>query len=238
MKALILAAGLGTRLGLENIPKPMYAIAGKPILEHNIMLLKKHNIKDICINLHYLPDVIKNYFNDGTKWGVNIQYSYEKELLGTSGTVKSLSWFWDKSPFFVIYGDNFTNVNLTEMFNFHLSSKGAVTIAVFDPQKVPNSGIAGGYVLLDKNNKLFSFIEGGESQVNGYVNAGIYVLEPEILDMIPRNMFSDFGKDIFPKLLEKGYLVNGYLTNSFVIAVDTKEALELANQVIKKERIS
>src|SRR3989338_2790140 len=99
MKAIVLGAGLGTRLKLQDIPKPMYKITDKPILEHNILLLRKHNVKDICINLHHMPEVIKNYFEDGKKFGVKIQYSFEEHLLGTSGAVKNIEWFWNKEPF-------------------------------------------------------------------------------------------------------------------------------------------
>ena len=230
MKAMILAAGLGTRLGFVDIPKPMYEIEGKPVLEHNILLLKKHGIKNICINLHYLPEVIKDYFQNGKKWDVEIKYSFEKDLLGTSGAVKNVKSFWNDGPFFVVYGDNFTNINFTEMFNFHKSCKALATIALFDPVKVVNSGIAGSYVEMDKNNRLVSFIEGQGIKKNGYVNAGVYILEPEILDMIPDNTPSDFGRDIFPKILSSGYLINGYLTSSFVFAFDTKDALEATNK--------
>ena len=232
MKALILAAGLGKRLGLQNIPKPMYKLAGKPILEHNILLLRKHNIREICINLHHFPEVIKKYFNDGSNWGVKIQYSFEKELLGTSGAVKNIESFWDKKRFFIVYGDNYTNVNLTEMLSAHLSTKSLATIAIFDPSKTVNSGVAGGYILLDQNNKILSFTEGKRSQIGGYVNAGVYILEPAILDMIPNKAFSDFGKDIFPEVINKGFLLTGYVTSDFVMAVDTKEALDLTEKTL------
>lgn len=232
MKAIILAAGLGKRLGLENIPKPMYKINGKPILEYNILLLKNHNIKDICINLHYKGEIIKEYFGDGNKWGVKIEYSPEEKLLGTSGAVKNIEGFFDREPFFVIYGDNYTNIDLTNMLNSHHQMKPTATIAMFDPKKVPNSDIAGGVITMDENNTITSFIEGKESKASRYVNAGVYVLESEVLGMIPKDTYSDFGNDIFPKLLRDKKLMKGYLTNSFVFAIDTKEALERAKKVV------
>lgn len=232
MKALILAAGLGKRLGLKDVPKPMCIIAGKPILEHNILLLKKHFVEDICINLHFLPDVIKSYFADGGKWGVKIQYSFEKELLGTSGSIKNIERFWNKEPFFVIYGDNYTNVDLTSMLHEHNLFKPLVTIALFDPKKVKNSGIFGGFVTMNKNNRLLSFIEGKKDMPSSYVNAGVYILEPEVLDLIPGDRASDFGSDIFPTLIEKGYLINGYETSDIVIAFDTLEALEYGRKIM------
>ena len=235
MKALILAAGIGSRLGLDDIPKPMYEIAGKPVLEHNVLLCKKHNVKDICINLHHKPEAIKNYFGDGAKWNVKISYSFEEKLLGTSGAVKNVQRFWDSLPFFVIYGDNYTEINLSEMLNEHRVSEPLGTVAVFDREKVKNSGIAGGCIKIDENKNLISFVEGeGEGQGQGYVNAGVYILKPEILDMIPSGS-SDFGRDIFPSLVKKGHKLRAYVTESFVIAIDTKEALQAARKVLNKE---
>lgn len=241
MKALILAAGLGSRLGLKDLPKPMYEINSKPILEHNILLLKKHNIKEICINLHYKSDIIKNYFGDGSKWEVTIQYSPEKELLGTSGTVKDIKWFWGDSdePFFVLYGDNYTNIDLTEMLHFHNLSKPISTIALFDPKTTANSGIAGGLIQIDQNNSLISFTEGSRDVINhasgGYVNAGVYVLERKILDMIPEKAPSDFGRDVFPELIKRKILMKGYITKSFVLAIDTKDALTQTEKKIREK---
>jgi NDP-sugar pyrophosphorylase family protein len=235
MKAIILAAGLGSRLGLD-IPKPMYKINGKPVLEHNILLLKKYGITDICINLFYKGDVIKDYFNDGSKWGVKINYSLEKELFGTSGDVKNCEWFLEKEPFFVLYGDNYSDIDLSEMLKFHNENKPVSTVALFDPAICLNSGIAGGVVTLDKDNRLLSFTE-GKDKSNGYVNAGVYILDYQILDMIPLNVVSDFGRDIFPKLLKQGSLLKGYITNSFILAIDTQDALKMTEQVLNKGEI-
>ena len=237
MKAIILAAGLGSRLGID-IPKPMCKINGKPILEHNILLLKKHGIDDICINLHYKPEVIKNFLNNGKKWDVRIQYSFEEDLLGTSGAVKNVEWFWNKKLFFVIYGDNYTNIDLTKMLNFHNKNNSMATIALFDPKKSINSGIAGGTITMDKDNNLLCFIEGKENKANGYVNAGVYILGHKILDMIPIKQHSDFGKDIFPKLIKEGFPLKGFLTDSFVLAIDTKDALKTSEKVLKEGRHS
>lgn len=233
MKALILAAGIGSRLGLD-IPKPMYEIEEKPVLEHNILLLKKYGIKDIVINLHYRPEIIKEYFEDGKKRGVNISYSYEEELLGTSGAVKKVNLFEDEVGL-IVYGDNFTDINLKEMLEAHNESKPYATIALFDPNKNVNSGIAGGKVNIDNNRKIISFTEGSDNSSNGYVNAGIYVLDQKIFDIIPEGV-SDFGKDIFPKLLESNKTIKGYITDSFVLAIDTKEALASTQEQIKKEK--
>lgn len=240
MKAIILAGGVGTRLELQNIPKPMYKLNGKPILEHNILLLKKHNITDLCFAIHHMYHVIKDYFGDGNKWGVRIQYSFEKEPLGTSGGLKEAEWFFDNDPFFVVYGDNYTNINLSNMLQFHKTHKSTATIAVFDPEKSLNSRIAGGVVNLDKENSIISFTEGKNKGPHGqkeFVNAGVYILESKVLNEITPKVVSDFGKDVFPGLLNRKNLLKGYVTDSFVIAIDTREALKTAEELASSVRI-
>jgi mannose-1-phosphate guanylyltransferase / phosphomannomutase len=111
LKAVILAAGKGDRLKnvTSQIPKPMIEFRGKPILEHNINLCKRYGVSELCINTHHLHQKIREYFGDGSKFGVSINYSYESELLGTSGAVKNFSKFLGNEPFFVIYGDNYSD---------------------------------------------------------------------------------------------------------------------------------
>lgn len=225
MKALVLAAGLGSRLGLD-IPKPMFVVSDRPILEHNILLLKKHGIKDICINVHYKKEIIKDYFRDGSNFGVNIQYSEEDVLLGTSGAVKKLEKHLQDDDFIVVYGDNYSEINLTEMISFHKKYNPVGTIAVFNPMVVPNSGIAGGTIKIDDSFRVLNFNEVKTVNATDYVNAGVYILNPSILSNIPRNIMSDFGKDIFAKLIEDGKILMCYVTNSFVFAIDTKESLK------------
>ena len=234
MKALVLAGGIGSRLKLEDLPKPMYKLNGNPILEHNLLLLKKHNITDICITIHHLPEVIKNYFGDGNKWNLKIQYSFEEELVGTAGSVKKAEWFFDKDPFFVIYGDNYTNINLSKMLEFHSLYNPLATIALYNPEKSLNCRIAGGVVKIDSTNSITSFVEGNNSTPNNinFVNAGVYILKPEFLKKLKPNTFYDFGKDLFPSLLKEGTVLKGYLTDDFVIAIDTKEALIVAEKIL------
>ena len=119
MKAVILAAGKGERLGniTQRIPKPMIPINGKPILEYNIELCKKNGIDEIFINLHHLPHKIKKYFGDGSRFGVRIKYKYEAEILGTAGGVKNFQEDLGTDPFFVLYGDNLIDMDLFFIFD-------------------------------------------------------------------------------------------------------------------------
>lgn len=132
MKAMILAAGLGTRLRplTNTVPKVMLPVGSKPLLEYHLDLLKKYGIREIAINLHYLPDAIKNHLGDGSKFGVNITYLFEPELLGTASAVKELGWFFDET-FLVIYGDNLVEVDFSKLIKFHELRGGLATIAVY-----------------------------------------------------------------------------------------------------------
>jgi NDP-sugar pyrophosphorylase family protein len=233
MRAIILAAGKGERIKevTKSIPKPMIRIHGKPILEHNIEWLRSYGITDLYINLHHLPDVITNYFGNGEKHRVRITYSYEPELLGTAGAVKKICreiWrFKDKKenmdPFLVIYGDNLMMFDLNEIINFHYKKGGIATIAVYEKEDVWQSGI----VLLNDKGQVLRFIEKPSSQevISNLVNAGIYVLEFEVLNYIPDNQNIDFGKDVFPSIINSGEKLFAIKVEGDLIAIDTPELL-------------
>lgn len=231
MKAIILAAGKGERLrGLvDEIPKPMIRIQGKPILEHNILWLKQAGINDISINLHHLPDVIRQYFGHGTGWGVTLRYSYEPELKGTAGAVRKIVtelWgedFRREENFFVIYGDNFCRFDLTPLIAFHHRKKALATIGLYEKQDVSQSGI----VTLDDNSRVRRFIEKpNPRQIYSHlVNAGVYLLRTGILKYVPADRGCDFGKDVFPAMARKHLDLFGIVLNGSLIAVDTPELL-------------
>lgn len=206
MKAMILAAGLGTRLMplTSNIPKCMMTINGKPLIEYQINWLKSQGIKDIAINLHHFPEKVMNYLGDGSRLGVRINYSIEKELLGTAGGVKKLKRFFGET-FIVFYGDNYTDLSIEEVLKYHNSKKALITICL---GKDLSEEYASNIIKLNKDNKIIAFIEKpSEEQVklygkNNTSNTGIYICEPELIDFIKKEK-SDFGKDIFPELAGK-----------------------------------
>jgi len=230
MKAIILAAGKCKRLKgtVDNIPKPMIRIKGEPILEHNVEWLKRFGIKEIYINLHHFPDAIKNYFGDGKKMGVKIRYSYEPKLLGTAGGVRRIiDKYWnseDTDTFLVIYGDNFLDFNLNKIINFHKTKKGIGTICFYVKKEISQSGIA----ILDRDSKIIRFIEKPNSKetVSHLVNTGICIFEFSILNYIPKNAVSDFGKDVFPRIVENKTKIYGIVMNGKLVAVDTPELLK------------
>ena len=231
MKAVILAAGRGIRLGkiTSNLPKPMITIDNKPILQYNLEMCKKSGIKDIFINLHYLPNKIRNYFSDGSNFGMNITYNYEEELLGTAGALLAFKKNIGEEPFFVIYGDNYTKFDLLDLKLYNQEMNADVSILYHWRSNITNSGIS----LFDEDSRVKKFIEKPKEIDNkdDWVNAGIYYFSnSHIINEIEK--YDDFGKDLFPKLLGLGYNIFGLKKSVELIAVDTPELLKnnLANQ--------
>lgn len=236
MKAVLLAAGEGVRLKplTNNTPKVMLLINGKPILEYNINLLRRHNIKDIAINLRYLPQKVKEYFKDGKYFGVNIVYSEEEEILGTAGALKKLSNLLD-SEFVVVYGDVINNVNISDMIKFHKKKKGIATIALYEETENPQ---AKGLVKIDNNKKILNFIEKPKNPTTNLANAGIYIFEPEILNFIPEGKYFDCGHNLFPLLLSKGKNIYGYiLKDEYLVDIGTIEKYNKVNEDINVRKI-
>ena len=227
MKALIVAGGKGERLKplTDDMPKPMVKINGKPILEYLIELLRKNDVKDILITLCHLPDFIKDYFGDGKRFGVNIKYFIENEPLGTVGALKKNSNFFD-SAFIVMYGDNLTNIDLSHMIDFHRKNNGIGTVALHKKNVEERSS---SYVKLDNKEKIEDFVERPTEEdfkkiKTDYitVNAGIYILEPEVLNYIS-NEKVDFAYDLFPLLLKKGKSLFGFKIEGYYRELGTLE---------------
>lgn len=215
MKAMILAAGLGTRLRplTDEVSKPMVQLGGRPCIEHTVLLLKQHGVRDIMINLYYKPELIMNHFGDGSAYDLNINYSLEKELMGTAGGLKKVQDFFGNEPVLIISGDALTDINLTEFYNFHKEKGGIASLAlknVHDPREF-------GVVLLDDQNRINQFQEKPKdvAPISTKANTGIYIFEPEIFNYIPADTFYDFGKQVFPDLLAKGQAMYGYETTAY-----------------------
>jgi len=229
-KAMVLAAGLGTRLRplTDLISKPMAPIVNRPVMEHIIKLLAEHGFKDIVCNLHYFPDEIKNHFRDGSKWGVNIVYSFEEELLGTAGGVKKVEDFFQGQTFLVISGDALTDINLSNAYDFHKEKKGNATLVLTEVEDTTQFGV----VILDNEKRISGFQEkplSGEARSN-LANSGIYFFEPDIFRyMPPKGQFYDFGKNLFPDLLEKDIPYYGYKHNRYWNDVGSLDEYQMGN---------
>lgn len=216
MKGVIMAGGFGTRLRplTCNIPKPMVPLANKPIMEHIVSLLKQHGIKDIIVILYYQPEVIKDYFGNGEKFGVDITYITASQDFGTAGSVKNAANNLANEPFLIISGDVLTNFDLKSIIKFHKEKKSLATITTTQVTNPLQYGI----VIIDsQTGRITRFLEKpswGEV-FSDTVNTGIYVLEPEILDLIPVEQMYDFSKDLFPKLLASSSPLYGYIATGY-----------------------
>ena len=208
-RAMILAAGEGRRLRplTEQVPKCMVPLGGRPLLEYTIERLRGFSVCDLIINVSYLPEAVQSYFGDGRQWGVRIAYSVEPKPLGTAGGVKKAAWFFD-GPFFVWYGDNLSTCDLARLYRFHKAKGGLATIALHRRRDPTRSGIVG----LDPHQRMVRFLEkpAKEKIFSRWVNSGIFVLEPRVLDLIPEEGAPDFGRDIFPALVAEGRPIYGY----------------------------
>jgi len=212
MKALIMAAGYGTRLEPLTlaVPKPMVPIVNKPCMQHNLELLRRNGIREAVVNIHYHPEQITNYFQDGDDFGINLAYSFEETLLGTAGGVSQMAKVSGgiDDTFLVLSSDALTDINLRKMIAFHKSKKALVTIALSMVTDPSHFGVA----VLDKEGRIGAFTEKPkrEEAPSKLANTGIYIFEPQILDMIPKGKFCDFGCDLFPKLIAKKAPIYGY----------------------------
>jgi mannose-1-phosphate guanylyltransferase len=206
--AVILVGGPGTRLQplTDACPKPMVPLLNRPFLEHTIAYLRHFGIEDIILTLSYLPDAIRGYFGDGGDFGVRLSYCLEEPPRGTAGAVKNAEAYL-KTTFFVLNGDIFTDLDLGDMLAAHRAHKAAASISltwVEDPS-------AFGVVETDDTNRVKAFIEKPPRQeaASHWINAGTYILEPEVLGYIPEGHYM-FERGVFPALLQMGRPVYGY----------------------------
>jgi NDP-sugar pyrophosphorylase family protein len=203
-KAVVMAGGFGTRMKelTKDTPKPMLPLKGKPILEYTIDMCKRYGITDIAISVHYLGHKIKEYFGDGSRFGVNIIYFEEPEPLGTAGVLR-LYKEWLNEPFLMCNADELKDVNLHAMYEQHVKSGAWASDAltrVEDPSQY-------GVVELTESNKIVRFVEKPkrEEAPSNLINAGLYIIDPAVVNMVPQG-FCMIEKDIFPKLAEQGKL--------------------------------
>lgn len=204
MKAIVLSGGEGTRLRPLSLlrPKPMVRLLDKPLLEHLLLLLKKHGFDEVCMTLQYLPQSITDYFGDGSEWSLSIRYQVEHTPLGTAGAVKACRDFIGKDPFLVISGDAACRLDLSAFARQHRESGADASILV----RRSTAPLEYGLVLTDEGGSVRSFIEkpSGDRVYTDLVNTGIYFLQPSVLDKVPEGKACDFGAELFPQLLREG----------------------------------
>ncbi len=223
MKAVIMAGGEGTRLRplTSNVPKPMLPIANIPMMEHIVDLLVAHGITDIVVTVAYLADTVRNYFGDGSEFGVRMVYATEESPLGTAGSVRNAMDELDER-FVVISGDVLTDIDLSAIVAFHDEHDALATIGLVAVENPLEFGI----VITDEDGAIERFLEKPSwGQVfSDTINTGIFVLEPEIFDFIPAEGPSDFSSDVFPEVLTAGKGLYGTVATGYWEDVGTLEA--------------
>ena len=235
---MLLGAGEGTRLRplTLEVPKVLLPIAGVPLIEHSLLWLRSHGISEAAINLHHFGQKIKDFVGDGSRFGVKIAYSYEPTLLGTAGGVKKIGHFFD-STFVVVYGDVVTDFDLSAMTKFHEQKRAIATLALI---QAPNPWEVG-IVSVGEDGKLTSFIEKPHrgSETGNLGSGGVYVLEKEIFNYIPDTGSSDFAYDIFPKLVEGGLPVYGYVLKAqdYLIDIGTIDNYQKADEDVQSGKV-
>ena len=210
MKTVIMAGGKGTRLRplTSYQPKPMIPIANRPCMEHIVNLLKRQGFEDLITTLGFMPEVIEDYFGDGSGWGVRMEHSVEEESMGTAGSIKLIE---DRltERFVVVSGDALTDADLQKAVSFH-EERGAEATLILQGVDDPSEF---GIVVTGDGGRVERFLEkpDPEEAFSYTANTGLYVLEPSVLKDIPEGEEYDFSEDLFPKLLDEGRPMYGYV---------------------------
>ena len=230
-KALILAGGRGERMRplTDKMPKPMLPITGKPVLQHQIELLKKHGITKIVIAGYYLFGIIKDYFGSGEKLGVEIEYCEEEIPLGTGGAIKNAEEFLkDEENFIVLSGDVMTKINFKSIFQFHKDKKALGTIVLRHSDHPYDSDV----VEIDENSRVKKFIGRGQKELDTAITS-IYAFRNDIFNFIPKE-FCNIEKDVVSKIYDSGDIY-GYLTDDYIKDIGTFERYENAKKYFENK---
>ncbi|UCE37677.1 MAG: NDP-sugar synthase [Thermoplasmata archaeon] len=234
MKAVILAGGVGTRLKplTYKRPKPLIPIAGEPCVDYVIKSLVSAGFKRILVTTGYMSDTLIKSIGDGKKFGASILYAFEEIPAGTAGAVKNVSQFLDKT-FVVASGDVLADVDIKALYDYHRDKNAVATMALTKAENPTEYGIVG----LDDNNRIVKFKEKPKEEeiFSNLINAGIYILEPEVLDFIPENTMFDFSKNVFPLLLENNRPIYGAPISGLWMDIGRPhDLLEATFEVVKR----
>lgn len=233
MRAMLLCAGFGTRMGgLTNAcPKPLLEVNGIPMIDHILGHLAKNGVDRVLINLHFLPESIKSYCGRGAAWNLDIEYSYEVELLGTAGAIKKAEQFFQGEPFLVHYGDILCDENLASLSSFHRRCDATVTLLVHRRES------ANSVVLVGEDGRVSEFWERPLVRPNvdprtSWVFSGVCICDPEILTLIPPGCVVDLPRDIFPRLVADRRVYASPLSGRRV-AIDSPARLDEARAAVR-----
>ena len=229
MKAVIIAGGLGTRLRplTNNTPKPMLPIGEKPILEHLVNWTKKGGIKSVILCVSYLKESIEDYFGDGEKFGVKIEYAISKKQLATAGQLKTAEKFID-DDFVCMYGDSIFNFSLRSMIKQHSIKKSFVTMSLNEYKTTLPYGV----IETSKKGKVVNWNEKPEIKAN--VNMGCYIMNPQVFNLIPKN--KPYGMDDVIKKAMKKKVVNSFITKKGFTDIGNTESYKQACEEYEKNK--
>ena len=225
MRAMILAAGFGTRLKplTLRLPKPMFPVLNQPLLEHTLKFLSSQGIQDIIINVHHLPKKIVEHFGDGSDFGVRLVFSIEEKILGTAGGLKKAEEFLQKETFLVMNSDVLADINLANILKFHKEKNAYLTLVVrqdANPEKYKP-------IQLADDGRITRFVDATFNHpfqtTQRVMFTGIQIMEPEIFSRIPKDKFFGTTEDVFPSLVDEGLPVYGTLHEKYWIDIGTRE---------------
>ena len=234
MKAMILAAGLGTRLRplTNDLPKPLLPVASRPLIHYNMLLLKKYGITDVVINLHYHADKLRKALGDGSELGMRITYSEEPEILGTGGGLRKVCAFFSNRSFILINGDILVDINLDKVVEYHLKKKAVATTVLREDPEVEQWGA----IEIDSQGRIHRFLGKGDwegEKLSKYMFTGIHVLEPRIFSYIPGSGFSTII-DAYTEMVKKDERVFGYIMTGYWMDLGTPGRYQKAHHEMGK----
>jgi mannose-1-phosphate guanylyltransferase/phosphomannomutase len=239
MKAVVMAGGEGTRLRplTSRCPKPLVPIMNRPIMEHIILLLKQYGITDIVVTLYYLGDEISGYFGTGSDWGVNIEYVVEETPLGTAGAVRQAANLLRDEPFLIVSGDALTDIRLDRLIRYHYSKDAVVTLALAHVSNPREFGV----VITDEDGRIQRFLEKPDwsNVFSDTVNTGMYVIDPDVFQLMEPKRTYDWSQDIFPQLLRDGKPLYGYIMSEdeYWCDVGTLEQYREAHEQVLEHKV-
>ncbi|MEK6683433.1 MAG: NDP-sugar synthase [Nitrospirota bacterium] len=238
MKAMILAAGLGTRLRplTDDLPKPLLPLGGRPLIEYTLLLLRKYGLTDVIINLHYQSGKIMQTLGDGSRWGMKIRYSEEPRILGTGGGIKKVETFLSDGAFLVINSDILVEIKLDELIELHHRKKAAATLVLREDPEVDAWGAVG----LDSHNRIRQFLSKPDwtgEKLSKRMFAGIHVMDPRVLAYIPGQGFSNII-DVYIEMIQKGEGLIGQTVQDYWMDIGTPERYRHAQEDLKRKRMT
>jgi NDP-sugar pyrophosphorylase family protein len=240
MHAMILAAGLGTRLRplTDTLPKPLVRVAGRPVIEYAIGLLRAVGIRDVVINVHHLREMLQRHLGDGSAWDMRIRYSIEEEILDTGGGIKKAAALLGDEPFVVLNGDTIMDAPLAGLIARHHAERAMATMLLRPDPAAERYGI----IRTDAEGRVRSFLGTpavpSDAPWASYMFAGLHVLDPRVFSIMPAGRPFSITRETYPLMLARGDVVLGVPFEGVWFTVDTPEALDAADQALRTGRVS